>query len=173
MEAVLIALLGFVASILSAFINGYFTIKAAQIKQNVNIKNVADNQSKNDSDQAKNTNSNVELPKAELPGAEIQKANKYRVQRKQYGFLTLIKAIALNLVFGFGLFSLDSSSKRKWVYPASVISGFISYIIAGMAPAQYHGYGWDIYSVMFSFGAWGISFLDIIFTWVMKKTYKL
>ena len=173
MEAVLIALLGFIASILSALINGYFTIKAAQIKQNVDIKNVVDVQGKNDSEQAKNTNSKVDLPKAELPKVDLPKVKEYKTEKKQYGFLALIKAIALNFVFGFGLFSLDGSSKRKWVYPASVLGGFISYIIAGMAPAQYHGYGWDIYSVMFSFGAWGVSFLDIIFTWAMKKVYKL
>lgn len=174
-EAVLIALLGFIASTLSALISGYFTIKAAQLKQDVDVKG------KNYSEPARNADSNLDLPKTELPKVEkadlpkvdLPKVNERKAENKQYGFLALIKAIALNFVFGFGLFSLDSSSKRKWVYPASVISGFISYILAGMAPAQYHGYGWDVYSIMFSLGAWGVSFLDIIFTWAMKKTYKL
>lgn len=156
-EAVLIALLGFIASIASAFINGYYTVKAARVKQAETVRQPAKPQGK-----PAPSNGRVLIP-----------VNKPGERKVKQGFLALLKSLALNMLFGFGLFTLEPQSKRKWVYPIAVLSGFISYTIAGLAPYQYHGYGWDENSVAFSLGAWGISFLDILFSWGMKRVYKI
>jgi len=88
------------------------------------------------------------------------------IQKKsnQYSFLTFITAFALNFIIGIGLFSLDKQAKRKWIYPLAIVVAYFGYMLSSGVSSD-----WQLITLNFIFITWGISFVDIIYTWSRNR----
>ncbi len=95
-----------------------------------------------------------------LEEALIEKA---KLKAEQKGKPSYWKAVGLHLLFGFGLFYLDTQLKRKWLYPALVFYAVLDYILGpelGIEPFASDAIGFTTFLI--AIGLYILSFIDVI-----------
>jgi len=71
-------------------------------------------------------------------------------------------AIGLHLLFGFGLFYVDRSIRRKWVYPALILYAILDVGLAsqGIEPFESADFGGGTF--VLALGIYLLSFIDVV-----------
>ena len=91
--------------------------------------------------------------------------------REPDGGPTVLKALAINLIFGIGMFYVDRTRKRRWLYVAAPVYGVVDVILGpvmGIEPFRSEDFGGGTFIaalIVFAF-----SFLDVGITCYRRRT---
>jgi hypothetical protein len=136
-EGIVIALISLVGTIISASIGAFATLKAVEFKAKVD-KDLQPDASK------------IVLEKSHS-NQQIKKPSHW-------------KALGSHLLFGFGLFYVDKTIKRKWLYPIFILYTIFDIFMAGQQIQPFLSADFGATTFGISFGLYIISFVDVILT---------